>query len=83
MHNNLTKEDLVKFNKDAEVLIDEFSSKIQKLYERIIKLDKKNLDTIGSYAEELNKELKHSILVRDEEMSNYINGEDITVDHEA
>ena len=72
MPNKLTKEDLVQFNKDAEVAIDEFAGKLQQQFEKLVELSGKNVSPISSYIKELNQELKKSIIIPEEEMKDYL-----------
>lgn len=68
----MTKEDLVQFNKDARIIIDDFTNKLQKLYEKLVTLDKHNIESVADFTKELNKELSKSIIMPDEEMKEYI-----------
>ena len=72
MPNKLTKEDLIQFNKDAEVAIDEFAGKLQQQFEKLVELSGKNVSPISSYIKELNQELKKSIIIPEEEMKDYL-----------
>lgn len=72
MPNKITKEDLVQFNKDAEVVIDEFADKIRKPYEMLAKLAGKDISPVSSFVEVLSQELKNSIILSEEEMKDYL-----------
>ena len=72
MPNKITKEVLVQFNKDAEVVIDEFTDKLQKLYEKLVKLSGKDVSPVSSYVKELSQELKNSIIVAEEDMKEFL-----------
>ena len=72
MHNKLTKEILIQFNKDSEAAIDEFADKLQQQFEKLVELSGKNVSPISSYIKELNQELKKSIIIPEEEMKDYL-----------
>lgn len=72
MPNKLTKEILIQFNKDAEVAIDEFAGKLQQQFEKLVELSGKNVSPVSSCIEELNQELKKSIIIPEEEMKDYL-----------
>lgn len=72
MPNKITKEDLIQFNKDAEVAIDEFADKIRKPYEMLAKLARKDISPVSSFVEVLSQELRDSIILTEEEMEDYL-----------
>ena len=72
MHNKLTKEILIQFNKDSEAAIDEFADKLQQQFEKLVELSGKNVSPISSHIKELSQELKKSIIIPEEEMKDYL-----------
>lgn len=72
MLNKITKEDLVQFNKDAEIAINTFTNRMKELYEGIAAGVEGNTVSIEEYTKELNQELKKSIIIPEEEMKDYL-----------
>ena len=72
MLNKITKEDLVQFNKDAEIAINTFTNRMKELYEGIAAGVESNTVSIEEYTKELNQELKKSIIIPEEEMKDYL-----------
>lgn len=72
MSNNLTKEDLIQFNKDSEIAINTFTNRMKELYEDVVACVEGNTVSIEEYTKELNQELKKSIIISEEEMKDYL-----------